>query len=115
MQSLTNKRILVTGGAGFVGSNLVRTLVDQYHAKLVVLDDLFTGSLDHLYGIDYEFVHGSIEDEGLVNDCMEDVDILFHLASRNIILSNKNPREDLNVNVRGSFNVFEAALKHHVA
>ena len=115
MQSLTNKRILVTGGAGFVGSNLVKTLVEKYDARVRVIDDLFTGSLENLKGIDYEFIHGSIEDDKLVDKAVKGTDVVFHLASRNIILSNKNPREDLNVNVRGSFNVFEACKKHLVA
>lgn len=114
MESLTDKRVLVTGGAGFVGSNLVKTLVRQYGAHVTVLDDLFTGSLDNLLGVDYEFVEGSIEDEQLVNECIQHADVVFHLASRNIIISNKNPREDLNVNVKGSFNVFEACLRHRV-
>jgi UDP-glucose 4-epimerase len=115
MLSLTNKQILVTGGAGFVGSNLVKTLINRYGAKVKVLDDLFTGSLDHLQGVDYEFILGSVEDSKLVERAVQNTDIVFHLASRNIIVSNQNPREDLNVNVKGSFNVFEACLKYHVA
>ncbi len=115
MQTLRNRRILVTGGAGFVGSNLVRVLVEQHGARVKVLDDLFTGSLDHLEGVTHEFVHGSVENSRLVEECTQNIDIVFHLASRNIIVSNKNPREDMNVNVKGSFNVFEACRNNHVA
>ena len=43
MFELKNKKVLVTGGAGFVGSNLVKKLIEQYHCEVTVLDDLFTG------------------------------------------------------------------------
>jgi UDP-glucose 4-epimerase len=115
MHSLTNKKILVIGGAGFVGSNLVKSLIEKHQAQVTVLDDLFTGHLDHLHGIECEFIEGSIVDERVVERAVRGKDIVFHLASRNIIVSNQNPRDDLDVNVRGSFNVFEACLKHYVA
>ena len=114
MYNLNGKKILVTGGAGFVGSNLVRTLINFYDAKLTVLDDLFTGTEEHLKGLNYEFVKGSVEDAELVSRVVTGKDVVFHLAARNIIVSNKNPREDLEVNVVGSFNVYEACLKHSV-
>lgn len=114
MYRLENKNILVTGGAGFVGSNLVRTLIEKYNAKVTVLDDLFTGALEHLKNLDFDFVKGSVEDASLLLDATKDKDVVFHLAARNIIVSNKNPREDLGVNVVGSFNVYDACLKNKV-
>ena len=112
--NLRNSNILVTGGAGFVGSNLVRTLTQKYGANVTVLDNLFTGDEQNLAGIKHQFVHGSVEDKALVNECVKGKQIVFHLASRNIIISNYDPREDLNVNVVGSYNVFEACLEHKV-
>jgi UDP-glucose 4-epimerase len=105
---------LVTGGSVFVGSNLVRSLIQKYNSRITVLDDLFTGNLDHLKDLDFEFVKGTVEDASLLNDLTKNKDVVFHLAARNIIVSNKNPREDLGVNVIGSFNVYDACLKNSV-
>jgi len=113
MTTLENKNILVTGGAGFVGSNLVKTLA-SLGANVTVLDDLFTGTEENLAGVPHRFVLGSVENKELVRETVKGMQIVFHLAARNIIISNNNPREDLNVNVGGSFNVFEACLEHDV-
>ena len=114
MFELQHKKVLVTGGAGFVGSNLVQKLVEQYQCQVTVLDDLFTGSKENLEGINCKLITGSVEDVSIVDQLVSQVDVVFHLAARNIVVSNKNPREDLNVNVVGSFNVFEACLKHKI-
>jgi UDP-glucose 4-epimerase len=114
MSTLQGQGILVTGGAGFVGSNVVRALIQKHKAQVTVLDDLFSGNLEHLKGLDLEFVHGTVEDNNLLDSVVAGKEIVFHMAARNIIVSNKNPREDLSVNVVGSFNVFEKCLKHKV-
>jgi UDP-glucose 4-epimerase len=106
------RRVVVTGGAGFVGSNIVRRLLES-GARVVVLDDLFTGSRDNLptddAGGSLEFVEGTVCDEPLVRATVEGADIVIHAAARNIIVSTRNPREDFEVNIGGSLAVLMAA------
>lgn len=109
-----NKKILVTGGAGFIGSNLVRSLSLE-GPKLTVLDDLFTGDLSLIEGIpNISFIKGSITDYDLVDDLVKDADIIFNLAARNIIVSTKRPRTDFNVNAGGMINILISAKKHGI-
>lgn len=108
------RKALVTGGAGFVGSNLCKRLIEHYNCQVTVLDDLFTGERDHLAHLDLEFVQGSVTDAALVDQLTAGKDWVFHLAARNIIISGREPRQDLEVNVIGTFNVLDAARKHEV-
>jgi len=109
-----NKRVLVTGGAGFIGSNLVNKLV-KLGAKVTVLDDLFTGDAGHIDSMaDIHFVNGSVTDRNLVDQLVKQVRLVFHLAARNMIVSTKDPYHDLQVNVYGTFNILEAARKYKV-
>ena len=105
---LGNRRILVTGGAGFVGSNLVKRLVRE-RARVTVLDDLFTGLLENLPETGFEFIHGSVCDPSVVEPLVAANDLIFHLAARNIVISTKNPREDFETNIGGTLNVLLAA------
>jgi len=105
---LRDRRILVTGGAGFVGSNLVRRLLEE-GARVTVLDDLFTGRRENLPEGGIEFVHGSVCDVARVESLVAAHELIFHLAARNIVVSTRNPREDFETNIGGTLNVLLAA------
>jgi UDP-glucose 4-epimerase len=109
-----DKNVLVTGGAGFVGSNLVRRLSEE-GALVTVLDDLFTGDLSLIEGISrMTFVRGSVSDFDVIEDLVAKADIVFNLAARNIIVSTKRPREDFWVNAGGMLNILIAAKKYGI-
>lgn len=107
------QRVLVTGGAGFVGSALSRRLVAE-GAHLTILDDLFTGRRANLAAIESscEFVEGSVTDAALVSRLVSEADVVFHLAARNIIASTRNPREDFETNIGGTLKILMAAREH---
>lgn len=108
------KKVLITGGAGFVGSNVTER-VAKCNGKAIVLDDLFTGTLDNITkGTEFEFVEGSVTDNNLVNKLAKEVDLIAHMAARNIIISTKNPRNDYEVNIGGTLNILLAAKEHNI-
>src|SRR5580765_2045231 len=108
MIPIENARVLVTGGAGFIGANLVRRLIRE-GARVAVLDDLFTGRVENLPRKGYEFVKGSVCDPPIVEKLVADAEIVFHAAARNIVVSTRNPREDFETNIGGTLNVLLAA------
>jgi UDP-glucose 4-epimerase len=104
-------RYLVTGGAGFIGSNTVQELVRCGH-KVVVLDNLSTGKESNLAGVRdrIEFIHGSITEPEKVRGACQGVDYVLHLAARTSVpRSIKEPVETNYVNVDGTLNVLLAA------
>lgn len=108
--ALDGRRVLVTGGAGFVGSNLVSTLLD-HGAHVLVVDDFFTGSRDNLPDAPgrLEVLEGSVTDEDVAREACRGSEIVIHAAARNIIVSTANPREDYAVNIGGTLNMLLAA------
>ncbi len=104
-------RILVTGGAGFIGSHLVRALVMSGHS-LRVFDNLSTGSLDNLKDVIsfIEFVKGDIRDFESVENAVKGVDIVVHLAALiDVAESISKPDLYFDVNVKGTYNVAKAS------
>jgi UDP-glucose 4-epimerase len=109
-------KVLITGGAGFIGSHLADHLLGQGH-QVIILDDLSTGRLsniDHLMGrADVEFILGSILNADLVDGVMARADVVYHLAAAvGVELIVEKPLQSLMTNIRGSEIVFEKAHKH---
>ena len=103
--------VLVTGGAGFIGSNLVGALAGDGHA-VRVLDDLSTGRKENLDGAtgDVEVVLGDVRDRRLVRGALDGVEVVFHLAALpSVARSLADPRASHEVNVDGTLNVLLAA------
>jgi len=107
---IRERRVLVTGGAGFVGSRIVARLLEA-GAEVLVLDDFSTGLRTNLpdSAPSLEVVDGSVLDQDVVRDAVTGRDIVIHAAARNIVLSTKNPRDDFAVNIGGTLNVLLAA------
>jgi len=102
-------RVLVTGGAGFIGSHLVDALVADEH-EVVVLDDLETGVRENV-NARARLVLGSIADEAAVRDVMRDCELVFHQAAHKAVMrSVEHPLITDTVNTHGTLTVLKAAL-----
>lgn len=101
-------RVLITGGAGFIGSHLAEYF--QGKAEVRVLDNLRTGFRKNLYGLKVDLIEGSICDRELVKSAMQGVDYVFHLAALvSVPESMEKPLECVDINVHGLLNVLEEA------
>lgn len=110
------ERALITGGAGFIGSNIAELLVEEGY-EVVVLDSLYLGSEDNLSEIrgDIEFVQGSVTDIEAAKDAIKGCDVVFHQAARSSAPMHKeDPAEGAKINVEGFVNVVEAAREEEV-
>jgi nucleoside-diphosphate-sugar epimerase len=108
--------VLVTGGAGFIGSHLAHGLVRKGY-QVRVIDNLHTGRPEYLADIKEKisFLEGDITDFDFLRGAFRDVDfVLHHAALRSVSDSVKNPREYCRVNISGTLNVLEAARQNNV-
>lgn len=112
---LTSK-ILVTGGAGFIGSNLADELIRQ-GAKVVIIDNLITGFRENLEEIsgDFEFIEGDLNDDAKLARAVENVEIIFHQAALpSVPRSVDNPKETHQACVNATFNLLLKAKENNV-
>ena len=120
MDEEISRTILITGGAGFVGSNLAERLLSEAGTLVRVFDDLSRRGVEQnmnwLQGLGYgsrlEFVRGDVRDRAAVTRAAEDADEIYHLAAQVAVTTSiDDPRADFDVNVLGTFHVLEAARR----
>lgn len=111
-------RILITGGAGLIGSHITDLLVRQFNPEIIILDNFSTGKRENLrWALGHghvEIVNGDVRDAELVHDVMNGVDIVFHHTAVRIPQCAEDPRLALEVMADGTFNVLEAATLNRV-
>jgi len=104
-------KVLVTGGAGFIGSNIAGKLAKE--CDVIILDNLYLGNEKNVDGV--EFVKGSVMDTELVNKTCENCDYVFHNAAMSSSpMFKEQPKLGMEVNVLGFMNVMKAALENGV-
>jgi UDP-glucose 4-epimerase len=113
MPAIEDSRVLVIGGAGFVGSHIVDQLLAEPVREIVVLDNLVRGTRNNLAGALADdrvtLVEGTVEDLDLLKDLMRGTDYAFHLAALWLYECVHEPRKALEANVVGTYNVVETA------
>lgn len=117
---MIRKSVLVTGGAGFIGSNLVERLLDDSRVNLVrVLDNLSTGfkaNLNDFFGHpNFEFIEGDITDLSTCLEACDKMDLISHQAALGSVpRSIKDPITSNEVNITGTLNIFKAAIDQKI-
>ncbi len=110
-------KILITGGAGFIGSNLAHSLAKEGN-EIHIIDNLSEGSVENLQGIEYKLHRSDITKLNLFfhdfSSVLKEMDLIYHLACSKMIYSIENPQQDLRVNAGGIINLLEYARKADV-
>lgn len=120
MHKISNKKILVIGGAGFIGSHLVAELLKENVGEVIIYDNFARGKVDYIKEslkdsrcLIYPF-GGDIRDIDILDKAMKGVDYVFHLAAMWLLHCKDFPRTAFHVNIEGTFNVLEACVRNNI-
>ncbi|MFI5194542.1 MAG: NAD-dependent epimerase/dehydratase family protein, partial [Chitinophagales bacterium] len=118
MNKIKDSTILITGGAGFIGSYVIEELIPLKPKKIIILDNLIRGSRANMKNFLsnplIEFHEGDIRDTGLLEKCISGTDYIFHMAALRINACAANPREGFDVMLKSTFEVATLSAKHKV-
>lgn len=118
MNKIENTRILVTGGAGFVGSYIIEMLLEMNPLKVVIVDNMIRGTQRNMQSFiknsKIEFVEADIRNFDLMERLISNTDYIFHLAALRINRCAENQMEAFDVMANATFNIIELAKKHKV-
>lgn len=120
MNDIKGSKILVIGGAGFIGSHVVDELTREDVKEIVIYDNFCRGTMDNLRNalrdprVKVYEVGGDICQTDILDSAMEGVDYVIHLAALWLLQCYEYPRVAFDVNIRGTFNVLETCIKHNV-
>jgi len=117
---LQNSKILVIGGAGFIGSFVVRELLKHDVAEIIIYDNFTRGKFENIDDClkdkrcRLNEFGGDIRDVDILNNAMKGVDYVFHLSAMWLLHCKDFPRTAFHVNVEGTFNVLEACVNNKI-
>ena len=115
MEKLKEKRILITGGAGFIGSNLVRYLANIGADEIIVFDDESLGDRKNIADIKHVFIKGDVRDVESLKAAIDGMEIIVHLAADTRVMDSiEDPVKNFEVNVIGTFNILKLARQARV-
>lgn len=119
MNTLENKKVLVTGGAGFIGSFVVTELLKENVGEVVIYDNLARGDMSYiqeqLNDPRCNYFKGDLREVDLLNAAMDGCDYVIHLAAMWLLHCKDYPRTAFDVNIQGTFNVLEACVSNQVS
>lgn len=118
LDKITDSKVLITGGAGFIGSYVVEALLSHSPARIIILDNLVRGSYANMQSFINNpvvlFVEGDIRDRDMLESCVAGVDYVFHMAALRINACAAHPRDGFEVMLQSTFELAELCVRYQV-
>ena len=118
MNKINNSKILITGGAGFVGSYVVEELLKKSPKKITIIDNMLRGTNRNMQSFNSNdkvtFIEGDIRDVELMEKLISNADYVFHLAALRITRCAENQKEAFDVMVQATFNIIDLCKKYNI-